>query len=454
MISPEFEEKLKDIFFLVCRYGAVTHFKENKRKEDFNAERLYELCNEGFKVAQMNILLEIRQIGKLKEEINQQIKIARQNKIQDKVAELNAALKIENYKEELLRNLIFAITWQIFNGKREHISRFFTGERGSNELEGKGFEAILNAAKEINKHPDRFALISDLTNNIQIGDLIAIYPDKHEIIEVKTGKKNQEAFRVLKFYEVNNLQVAENRLAKSFDSKFVKQILRIQKQKDKTIKVKEILEKEKGEHPKHKDTRVHLVDNPIVDETYHQELISLLKKLEQKEWAYTNIGGIINVGVYKNDWRFYGKEVLKEFNNDYPVYDLMSTLGITVSEPVFVKPFGDDHIIDLVIGRIKMYIGIDFDKLIQFSNDMGLPMRWSTRKELAKLIGEMSGDRAEVFSFDNKGLIIQDQETKETPMFVGHGMLVKMMFDHIKPMTLVANRKLGFERFKANLNKR
>ena len=451
MIEKEFEDLLKKIFFHIARYGAVTYASEKKNPEEFDSQRFFELCNEGFKIAQMDILSEIKILQSSQRILNKEIKEERRKRNKEKVDKLISSITIEKYKEEILRNLAFTIVWQIFDGKREIIARFYTGERGSKEFEGKGFDAILQVASEINKFPNRFALISDLTNNIQVGDLLVIYQDKYEIIEVKTGKKNEEANRVLNFYKVNNIEPSKERLEKSFDQKFVQQVLRIQKQIDKTAKVKKIVETDQGEDPKHRDTRVKLVESPVVDQTYHNEIIELFEKLNEKDWAYTSITGIINVGVYKNDWRIFGREILKEINSKYPVYDLTSSLGINISEPIFAKPFKDDIIIDLALGKIKLYIGIDFDKFIEFCNDFELPVRWSTTKEFGKFVGNSKFNTKEIFSYNNKGLIIEDQETKGNPMFVGYGMLFKMIFDHIRPETLVLNRKLGFDKLKQEL---
>jgi len=189
MINKEFKTNLEKIFFHVARYGAVAYISENNISKDFNHQRFYELCNEGFKIAQTDILTEIKILQTVQKSLNNELKEERRKRNKSKIGELTSKIKVENYKEELLRNLTLTIAWQIFNGKREFIARFYTGEKGTNETEGKGFEAILQAAEDINQHVDRFALISDLTNNIQIGDLLVIYPEKLEIVEIKIGKK-------------------------------------------------------------------------------------------------------------------------------------------------------------------------------------------------------------------------------------------------------------------------
>lgn len=452
-IEKEFEEKLKEIFFYVVRYGAVTEFSLNEKPEDFNYDRFVTLCNKGFKIGQNLALEELRKLEVERKEIESEIKQKRIEKKDDERKELEKVFHVHKYKEELIKNLVYTIAWQQFNGKREILARFYTEEKGNNQLTGTGFEAILLAANRINEDPKKFALITDLTNNIQIGDLLVITPEGHEVVEIKTGEKNEAARRVMDFYEVNKIELTEERLSKSFDKKFAEQLLRMKKQEIKTEKLKKIIEEDKGEHPKYENTIINLVESPIPDETFHKEIGELLEELKEKEWAYTNIWGVINVGAYKNDWRFKGEFIIEQLNNGFPVHDIIP-LGVNISEPIFAKPmsWGDENIIDIALGKIKVYIGIDIEQFIKFANDFGLPMRWSTRKELSKFYDAQGGiSNKEIFSFDNKGLVIEDEETKGTIQFVGMGMLLRMIHDHVSPITLVQNRAIGFEEFKKKL---
>lgn len=455
MIDNEFEEKLKEIFFNVVQYGITKELSLNKQPEDFNYERFITFCNEGFKIGQQLALEELRKLEKERNEIVALIKEYRVKKNVEEKKKADVKLKINEYKSELIRNLIYTIAWQIYGGKREILARFYTDERGNNQLEGEGFQAILNAADEINKDPNKFALISDLTNNIQIGDLIVITSKGIEVIEVKTGKMNEDARRLIDFYELNDIEITEERLSRNLDQKFAKQIVRMKKQDVKSERLKKIVEEDKGEHPKYEDTRVYLIDNSISDEVFHKEIGKLLEQLKEEDWAYTNIWGVVNVGVYKNQSRSNGKFILGFLNKGFPVHDATS-LGVNISEPIFAKPlyWGGQNIIDIALGRIKIYIGIDFDEFIRFANDLGLPLRWSSKKELSKMLSALKGiNTKEIFSFNNKGLIIEDEETKGNPMFVGQGMLARIIYDQVSPLTLVKNRILGFQQFKEELKK-
>lgn len=175
--------------------------------------------------------------------------------------------------------------------------------------------------------------------------------------------------------------------------------------------------------------------------TYHNVLGDLIKNSEEKDWAFTSVDGILNVGVYRNDWRVYGKKTLEELNG-YPVFDLMGTLTVDVCEPIFMKPFPDEVLLDIAFGKIKVFIGIDYNKLIEFANDIGLSLRWSTTKEFAKITEGLPMKSKEVFSNHNKGLVI---DYKGHQIFLGMGFMVRLLFDHKTPQVQLINRLIGIQ---------
>jgi hypothetical protein len=445
MIKKEFENTLKKIMYYIRSYGYEKYIEKNNTQNIKNYQTLLNFCHEGFKIAQSIILKEIKNLNNSYSNLTDDLKEARRQGKTSITNNLTLKIKVNQYKTNLLRNLAFTIIWLIFNGKRELISRFYTGEKGSKELTGIGFEAIVRVAKDINKNQNEFAFICDLTNNIQIGDVIAVKQDRIEIIEVKTGKKNKEAINILNSFKINNIEISKERLEKTFDKKFAKQIARIHSQEEKMQKVKTIIDTDKGEDPKLKDTNVILPNSPITDTTYHYELNELIKKLDSQDYAYTCIMNIIHIGAYKNDWREFGKPLLIQLNNNFPVHDLMSTIGITISEPIFAKPFENNSIIDIALGHIKIYIGINYDMLIELGNDLNLPMRWSSKKELADILNNSKGNSKEIFSYDNKGIIIENRKNENINMFIGQGMCIRLMYDHISPDTLIQNRQLAME---------
>ncbi len=112
----------------------------------------------------------------------------------------------------------------------------------------------------------------------------------------------------------------------------------------------------------------------------------------------------------------------------------MSSRGVLICEPIFLKPFPEDVIMDIVLGRIKVFIGINYNNFIEFSNDLGVSASWSTPKELQKYLQKFEHNKREIFSNDNKGIKL---EIDGNEIFVGHGFFTKILFDHFLPETMI-----------------
>ncbi len=254
-----------------------------------------------------------------------------------------------------------------------------------------------------------------------------------KVTEIKSGEENFKALELIEKAKLNEDNV-DSITGKSYDEKLIKQVKRMLTQKGKTERAAKIINENEGADPKFKRSKVKVIENDFEIETYHSEVNELLTKLEEKDWAYDCIEAIVHVGAYKNDWRFFGQSAMKELCDPFSFVDLMASRGMIISEPIFIKPFTYKQIIDIVLGRTKIYIGIDYEKFIEFSNFLGIKASWSNSKELHKYLDNKSYNPKEIFSFKNRGIKIDiiGQE-----MFLGLGFFTKIIFDQILPSTML-----------------
>lgn len=429
-----FEEKVKDIFFYCCRYGVYTFFKGQAPTDNFDGRELNRICFDGFKIAQKKIVAELRLIQTTIKKYQEEIKQARRDKNKPLEDELIKAESLLNYQSDIFKNLADSIAWQLLNGQHYLYRRLYTHETGEKDLNDKSFDFVLDFADKINENPDSMCLVTDITNNIQLGDCLVVDSEGIKISEIKSGETNFKALEVIKKEALNEENYNEAELKKSFDDKFVKQIKRMVSQQAKTDRAAKIIENNQGADPKYPDVTVRIVENDFQIETYHSTLIKLINQLEDKDWAYDCVEAVVHIGVYKNDWRIYGQFSIQQLCNPFPLTDLMSGRGTMICEPIFLKPLTDQQVLDIVLGRIKIYIGIDIEKLIEFANHLGIKASWSSSKELHKLFSNKSYNSKEIFSFENKGikLNINGQDN-----FLGQGFLGKIIFDHFLPSTML-----------------
>ena len=430
-----FEEKIKEIFFYSSRYGVYTMFKGEKPPLDgFDGKQLNRHCLDGFKIAQTKIIDELRTLQIKSKQYQEDIKQAKRDRDKEVENTLTKELSILNYQSDIFRNLADTIAWQMLNGNHYFLRRLYTHETGEKDLIDKSFEFVIDFSDKINKNPDAFCLISDITNSIQLGDCLIVDEEGVKISEIKSGEANFKALNVIKENELTESKFDEEELKKEFDEKFIKQLKRMLTQNAKTERASKIIQDNKGDDPKYKDTKVYITESDTEIETYHSALINLINQLDEKDWAYDCIEAIVHIGVYKNDWRLYGQFSMKSLCDPFPFVDLMSSRGIAICEPVFLMPIRDDKIIDLVLGRIKIFIGIDVEKFIEFSNHLGIKASWSSSKELHKYLDSFKYNSKEMYSFNNKGIKV---EINSQELFLGHGFFSKMIFDHILPSTML-----------------
>lgn len=139
------------------------------------------------------------------------------------------------------------------------------------------------------------------------------------------------------------------------------------------------------------------------------------------------------------------KKLIFELNKQYPVFNIMSSINNIICEPIFLKGLSEKCIIDIICGNILIFIGINIDELIILSNKLGHNMRWSTKKEFSNITHRIKSLSRELFSHENKGLVVYPSGDLSNLSFVGYGMLIRMIYDHILPSSIIMNRKLTID---------
>lgn len=432
MEQLDFEKKVKEIFYYTSRHGVYTLFNGQTPPENFDRKKLRQLCFDGYKIGQSKIIEELRKLQTTIIQLNIEIKSAKRERNKELEKQLSKQLEILEYQEDIFRNLADTIAWQLLDGQHYFLRRLYTGEEGNKDLLDKSFDVVIDYSEKINANPDSFCLITDITNNIQLGDCLVVDLEAIKVVEIKSGKKNLEAIKIIEENNLTEENFKEEEFKIRFDEKFTKQLKRMLSQTAKTEKAAKIIENNRGEDPKHKNVMVNILENDFEIKTYHSVLIELINKLENSDWAYDCVEAIVHIGVYKNEMRFLGPNLIKNLCNDFPVYDLMSGRGITMCEPIFLKPLLDGTVIDIVLGRIRVFIGIDINKFLEFCIVLGINAKWSTAKELQKY-KEMYNSK-EIFSYQNKGI---KMELNGREVFLGYGFFVKIIYDHMLPSTMI-----------------
>lgn len=398
-------------------------------------------CHDGFKIAQRLLIVEIKKYQSLLRETANQLKEFR--RLRYKENEKIADIKIKTIEQRLhnFSHIADGIAWQLIGGQIHIARRFHIQEKSSKYLDSSNIEHAIQTADEININPKDFALISDLTSFVQIGDLLVRHDKIIGILELKEGKVNDQIKEFLDNLENAGRPATNEELKIKFDEKTIKQMKRMQRQQERAVKAIDVVNNDKGiDHVS--GGKIVVCTPTVFTENYHEELSKLQDDLKEKIWAYTCIETCLHIGMYRdNGITMAGYAIVELLKNKTANYIIIDWLSIThnLSEPLFGKPFSPDFIIDVLTGKIKIIIGLDLDALIDTFNVFGLKARWLTEKETNKI--KQAAKIEGMVIVNKRGIAVTPPDQQKSIIF--GGTLSKILYDSIKP-TSIATSMLNF----------
>lgn len=391
--------------------------------------------HEGFKKAQDKLIWEISYYQKILREKKKNLKEYNRQHDSEKKQKVNNEIKIINQRLSTFAHIADGIAWQIIGGQIHIARRFYIEEDSAKFLDSSNIEHAKLVADTINKSPMDFALISDLTNFVQIGDILVKHKNAVDIMELKEGKVNDQIKEFIDELENNNQSITDEVLEEKFDKKTVKQAKRMQRQKIRAERVTEIVNKDKGTDPV-SEQPVRISTPQIDTEGYHEQFLELLKNLESKIWAYTVVENCLHIGMYRDEGiimsGFAIEDLLKKETDNFLIVDWLSITS-NLSEPIFAKPFPRDFIIDVLTGKVKIILGLNLDNLIELFNILGLETKWLSKKETAK--AKQTTGRKGLVVVNNKAISLNLPKYGGNVLMSG-GIISKILYDNILPSNI------------------
>lgn len=410
----------------------VEEFLTNKEKysNDF-----IKLCHDGFRIAQNRIIKNVLAIQEEQEVISDKLKVARVQKNKIEITDLR---KKEKHLEKILvlfKHCADALAWQLIRGQLWILRRLYLKVGGQKKLKDVNLKSAIMVADNINSNPMNFVLITDLTNNIQVGDLIGLIDNEFIVTEIKEGDKNLKVLEVI--YELSNNQTTPKEVIDKFatEPKFIEQLQRTIKQHQTLQDVHEILSTDKGIDPTTKK-EIKILTPKEDTPTYSERLSALQEQLKERNFcAYDVIEKCLHIGIYKGEKRFGGHLVLKAISEQTNrpnciIVDILSILE-SINKPIFFLPFTPDFIFDIIFSRTKMYFMFDLDGYIELFKDYDLTAEWANKKETAKMI-DVAKDSG-IFKLSHRGIKIKSNRDDSEEMWVSHGTLTRIFFEQIYP---------------------
>lgn len=433
-----FENKIKEIFQLIGEYGITQkpldfRFPDKITEQD-KVEFLIQV-RKGFRLGQQQIIEEIFPLLKHNKELKTKELEAKRKKNKDELQQIILEKNLLDFKIMLLRHLADFIAWQIFRNDYYKAKRFYSGSRTRPDLLHSNLQSVLKAVEHFHNEDElNFALISDLTSFIDIGDILFVNNKGIFVVECKEGYVQQKIFKFID--ELEKYDFEPKRVDYSDkNSKFFDQVDRTLNQLKKGGRVVEFINKEKGIDP-FSEVKIDVVEAKNPREYYFEYLMHLFEESKEKNSTYGEVEEVIYIGVYRENKiapsRFVFDFVVKELYQNYILIDYLSLVGMPLKEPLFFKPFGTEIIFDLMFGRLKLLLAINLDKFIELFIKNGIEAKWLPRKKTHKLLE--NGMRFQPFLHKNRAIQIK---VKENEIVLGDSFLIYLLLDNITPSSLV-----------------
>ena len=176
-----------------------------------------------------------------------------QNSILDLICKINIDASLNQQEKEfrslLLRKVLDAIVYTIFS-EQLHVLRRFVLHNFPPHLNIDEAKKLLMIANKYNAESRQiFAIVSDLTTCVHVGDIVLIDHrgrPKIELIEIKSGAVNTILTDFLDHFENSNKVLNSLKECPAIPEQFRKQTLRMMKQRIRLSQVAEVISKEKG----------------------------------------------------------------------------------------------------------------------------------------------------------------------------------------------------------------
>lgn len=431
----DFYQLIRKIYDHACWHGIKTVQIDETNPNQAELKKFVEACHKGFATAQDLIVDNLMSLERQKKNLDEDLAKERRHKNKKNITSLSDAILWINYQMKILRKLADSIAWQMAAGNHFVIRRLFMGEPNPSLL-SEGFNETRARTNELNSDPQSFALISDITSFIQIGDIFRLNNSAYELIEVKSGKKNREAQQIIDILNAPKHPDKSKEAIPTIEPKLEEQVNRIQRQLKRRNQATEILREEKGTDPM-TGADVAVIESSHEPQRFEALIEELIQKSKQNTWAYDVIEGTVHIGVYRDFMRLGQGKLLelivnKETGKNYPAYSYIEFLLNSICEPLFLKNLSDESKFELIEGNVSIYICINYEKIIESLIFNGYPARWASRKETQKL-----KERHKIKSWicvENRALVIDLDSEKS---ILGDGLIARIVADNLKPTVAI-----------------
>lgn len=446
-MTEDFEYKLKEIYFYIGAFGITQkpiYPWEMETASEVDKLEFKIQVHRGFRIGQALIIEEILKLYHDSKQLKLEYDKARKIKDERIQKGIKNILNSIEYRVSILRHLADFIAWQMLGHQYFKARRFHSGDKSRPDLLETNLESVIKAADYFHKKdPINFALITDLTTFIDVGDLLVSSENSIAIVECKSGSVQRQVNILLEELGKDNWKETVEKLIKIEGQKkagnILKQASRTVNQMDKGSRVSNFLNNEGGKDT-FTESHVNIYESKIPLQNYYDELIKSFTESIVSGYSLNVVENIVFYAVMRDITADEGYEIFNRLVDNLEMrsqkIDYLHQLNIPIKSPLFVKPFSKEIMFELITGKIKLFLAIDLDELIQMFNERGLQARWMSRKQTNRYLDT----KPQYLPYMNKhqGILITIDKNE---IVLGSQFLTKILLDNIKPSSFIDQYK-------------
>ncbi|GEL75431.1 hypothetical protein [Myxococcus virescens] len=371
--NPIFQEKRKQIEIHINTYGLDLVGPGDIFDPKYE-EKFIPAVHEGFAKGQKEILTGLIEIEKDRSSLK------RSKSSKNRAAERKIIHSLErlNESEAILRKLADTIAWQLI-GNQLWLARRLNTDDSSPSLIHSNVESYISFADWFNAdNPRGFALISDLTSFVRLGDILARDGDERalHVIELKEGKVNEELLPLAQFAVRTNCEHFIAEVEKKEPPRKFEQFKRLLKQAERLNRTQELIKTGAG-HDARGDL-VRLSKEVLEERLYEGQLACLIERSKSLNWAIEIVEKCLYLGVYRGpfcDGRAFDLW-LREVELDGPASDLRSALFVPLATPMYLFPTLAPHCNDIYSGHIRVLMCLSLSHFAALAEAHEMKVNW------------------------------------------------------------------------------
>lgn len=214
------------------------------------------------------------------------------------------------------------------------------------------------------------------------------------LIEVKSGRVNAELIAYVRENAERPPSAITEEVRSTRGSVAADQVARILRQEQRLDDVIELLNTNRGRGIEGAEVR--LSDDVQVLHTFTQQVHGCLDALRanpNKLYAIALVEECAFVGAYRGAMSSGAvlKAWMEALGADGPIVDVVGGLFLPHTPPLFAEVSDWEHLSELLAGRVRLFVGIDFNRLIEIAAEQGFTLEWQDSKWTRRMRSQQRG---------------------------------------------------------------